>query len=344
MYSVRTKATVKTMTVTAQLSPGPRAVVEAAGVELTTELDLVEERLRATLVDPANTFLTRAATHLIDAGGKRFRPMMVLLGAHFGPARPPAVIDAAVMAELVHVATLYHDDVMDEAPVRHGVVTANTRWNNTIAVLLGDYLLARAADLGASLGHETVKLQVQTLGRLVRGQIEETVGAGAGVDRIGHTLRVISDKSASLISMAVRLGAIVSDAGQEVTEILGLYGELLGVAFQISDDILDIAGTERQLGKQPGADLREGIVTLPVLYAVEHDPSLADIVLSGPLVDARARQGALDLLRTSPGLDRARQEAFKYAERAKGLLGDLPQIPARVALHALCDFAVARGN
>jgi heptaprenyl diphosphate synthase len=339
--------------VTAQRFSGPRAAVESAGVDLTAELDQVEEALRATLVDTQNAFITRAATHLIDAGGKRFRPMMALLGAQFGPAESKAedllagsssnaAVDAAVVAELVHVATLYHDDVMDEAPVRHGVVTANTRWNNTIAVLLGDYLLARAADLGANLGDEAMKLQVSTLRRLVRGQIDETIGAAEGVDRIGHCLRVMSDKSASLISMAARLGAMVGGADPHVTKALEMYGELLGVAFQIADDILDIAATEDELGKKPGTDLREGIVTLPVLYAVADNPALADVVLNGPITDDASREFALDLLRCSAGLQRAREEAARYAERAKDMLYDLPDIPARAALYALCDFAIGR--
>jgi heptaprenyl diphosphate synthase len=329
--------------VTAQRLSSPQAAVESAGLDLSADLDQVEQALHTTLADAKNAFVNRAAVHLIDAGGKRFRPIMALLSAQFGPS-PHAGINAAVVAELVHVATLYHDDVMDEAPVRHGVVTANTRWNNTIAVLLGDYLLARAADLGANLGEPALKLQVHTLRRLVRGQIDETIGAAEGVDRIGHCLRVMSDKSASLISMAVRLGAMVSGADSHVIRALELYGELLGVAFQISDDILDNAASEASLGKKPGTDLREGIVTLPVLYAVEDDPALADYVLAGPIADEAARAHALDLLRSSPGLDRARQEAARYAERAKEMLYDLPPIPARKALNALCNFAIARST
>ncbi|MEV4311273.1 polyprenyl synthetase family protein [Actinocrispum sp. NPDC049592] len=327
--------------VTSQRFPSARAAVEAAGVDLRAELDQVEHGLRATLRDPENPFLSKAATHLIEAGGKRFRPLMVLLGACFGTDRT-SVVDAAQLAELVHVATLYHDDVMDEAPVRHGVVSANTRWNNTIAILLGDYLLARAAALAATLGDEAVRLQARTFARLVRGQIDETVGPGKGVDRIGHCLRVMADKSSSLISMAVRLGATVSGAPGQVADALALYGELLGISFQISDDVLDICASEHLLGKQPGTDLREGIVTLPVLYAVEDNPTLAEIVLSGPLTDERTRSHAIALLRESPGLQRAQREACQHAERAKELLYDLPDIPAKTALINLGDFAAGR--
>ncbi|MET0233028.1 MAG: polyprenyl synthetase family protein [Kibdelosporangium sp.] len=332
-------------TVIAQRLSSPRAVVdavdEALAASLRTRLDQVEDRLRGTLKDPADPFVSQSATHLIDAGGKRFRPMMVLLGAQFGAVAPESVLDAAVVSELVHVATLYHDDVMDEAPIRHGVVTANTRWNNTIAVLLGDYLLAKAAELAADLGEDALRLQVRTLGRLVRGQIAETVGPRAGVDPIGHCLRVMSDKSASLIAMAVRLGAMVSDADSHVEEALSTYGELLGMAFQISDDILDIAATEAELGKVPGTDLREGIVTLPVHYAIADNPKIADLVAE-PILDDAARADVLELLRSSPGLDRARAEADRHAQRAKDMLDQLPAIPARAALAALCDFVTTR--
>jgi geranylgeranyl pyrophosphate synthase len=332
-------------TVTAQGLSGPRSVVDAVGEELaaslSAQLELVEGRLREVLADPANEFLSTSATHLIDAGGKRFRPMMTLLGAQFGTVTTPDVVDAAVVSELVHVATLYHDDVMDEARIRHGAVTANARWTNTVAVLLGDYLLATAADVGARLGDSALRLQVRTFGRLVRGQMAETVGPRPGVDPVGHCLRVMSDKSASLIAMAIRLGAMVGEADQGVVSALDMYGELIGVAFQISDDVLDITATEAQLGKVPGTDLREGIVTLPVRYAIEDNPEIAGMV-AHPVTDDDERAAVLAILRDSPGLDRARTEAARHAERAKDMLHDLPAIPARAALAALCDFVTTR--
>lgn len=305
------------------------------------QLGEVETRLRETLRAPGDGFLGRASTHLIDAGGKRFRPMMVLLGARFGEPCTEKVLDAAVLAELVHVATLYHDDVMDEAQVRHGAVTANTRWSNTVAVLLGDYLLAKAAELGAGLGDAAMRLQIRTLGRLVHGQMAETVGPQAGADRIGHCMRVMSDKSASLIAMSTRIGAVVTDADSHVADLLEVYGELIGTAFQISDDILDIEADERDLGKAPGTDLREGIVTLPVLYAIEHDPGIADLVAE-PIADDTRRAEVIGVLRASPGLERARREAERHVQRAKDVLYDLPSVPARDALFALCDFVTRR--
>jgi heptaprenyl diphosphate synthase len=327
--------------VIAQRFPSPLAAAESGGVPLAADLREVEHRLRATVSDEQDSFLGKSAIHLIEAGGKRLRPMMALLGGHFGPD-PARAVDAAVIAELVHVGTLYHDDVMDEATVRHGIVTANTRWGNTVAVLLGDYLIARAAEIGARVGPEATKLQVRTLRRLVRGQMAETVGPAPGVDRIGHCLRVMADKSASLFAMSVRLGAELSGADPTVAAALERYGELLGSAFQIADDILDIAAAETTLGKRPGTDLREGIVTLPVLYAVEDNPALAPLVLNGPLADDNARAEALAVLRVSTGLERARREATRYAERAKDVLYGLPGVPARDALVALGDFAIGR--
>jgi heptaprenyl diphosphate synthase len=338
----RIPATVDVMqTVTAQRFSDVRAIVEAHDASLAAQLDEVERRLRATLANPRDAFISKAATHLIDAGGKRFRPLMVLLGASFGSLND-RVLDAAVVTELVHVGTLYHDDVMDEARIRHGVASANVRWNNTVAVLLGDYLLAKAAEISSRLGEEVMQLQVRTLNRLVTGQIAETVGPREGVDRIGHCLRVMADKSASLISMAAKLGAMMAGADPRVAETLEQFGELLGIAFQISDDVLDIAADATNLGKAPGTDLREGIVTLPVLHAMADNPRLAEIVHAGPVTDDNERAEALELLRTSPGLDRARQDAVRYAERAKSLLHDLPALPARAALAALCDFVTGR--
>jgi heptaprenyl diphosphate synthase len=335
------EATVNAMNTSTRARTILDTVDDELAAHLRARLTQVEVRLRETLRDSENTFLARAATHLIEAGGKRLRPTMVLLGAQFGDPDTESVLDAAVVAELVHVATLYHDDVMDEAQVRHGAVTANTRWNNTVAVLLGDYLLARAADLGADLGDAALRLQVRTLGRLVRGQMAETVGPQPGVDKVGHCLRVMSDKSASLIAMSIRLGGMIARASDDMVSALDRYGEVLGMAFQISDDILDIEATEHDLGKAPGTDLREGIVTLPVLYSIEHDPGIADLV-ADPITDAARRAEVLAVLRASPGLERARQEAQRHVQRAKDILHDLPDIPARAALFALCEFVTGR--
>lgn len=318
--------------------------------ELRTGLALVEERLQEVLRSPGHPELTEAATHLVRAGGKRLRPLMALAGAAFGDGRDEA-ISAAVLVELVHVATLYHDDVMDEAPMRHGVTSANSLWGNKKAVLLGDYVLACAARVGAGLGDYALRSQAETFGRLVRGQFLETTGPFEDCGRHApyeHHIQVMADKSASLIAMAGRLGAQVSGADERTIETLGQYGELIGVAFQISDDVLDISASTTDLGKSAGTDLREGIVTLPMLHALDDEgpgaARLREIIGHGPVSDPAVRQEALGLLRDSAGVVRALAEAHGYAAKAKDLALSLPDRPARALLVGLSAFVVDRGE
>src|SRR3954452_19325703 len=196
----------------------------------------VELRLHE-VVQSANPMLTEAAAHLVDAGGKRFRPLLALLAAHLGCGVSSAVVAAAVVVELTHQATLYHDDVMDEANVRRGVQAANARWTNTVAILTGDYLFARASDLTAGLGTEATHLQSRTFARLVEGQIAETAGPGEGQDPVEHHLQVVADKTASLISTSARLGALMSGAPAHDFDTVARFGELIGIGFQLSDDL-----------------------------------------------------------------------------------------------------------
>jgi heptaprenyl diphosphate synthase len=311
-------------------------------------LGQVEEMLRET-VESANPLVTAAARHLVDAGGKRFRPLLVALGAQFGATGAGRdVVHAAVVVELTHLATLYHDDVMDEALVRRGAESANARWGNAIAILTGDYLFARAADLAADLGPEAVRIQARTFSRLVHGQIAETSGPQAGEDAIAHHLRVVSQKTGSLIATSARFGALFGGATGEQVEAMAGYGETIGVAFQLSDDLLDIASESDQSGKTPGTDLREGVPTLPVLYALDADDSdaaamrLREILASGPVTDDALHAEALGLLRESVALKRARETVRSQAERARASLSVLPDGPARRALESLCDFIADR--
>jgi heptaprenyl diphosphate synthase len=310
--------------------------------DLRRRLSEVEDRLRDVLRDAQNRFVAVGTTHLIEAGGKRVRPLLTLLGAQFGEPDRPKVIDAAVITELVHVGTLHHDDVMDEALVRHGVATANALWGNSLAVLLGDLLLARAAELGAELGTGALRLQACTLARLVRGQLLEAVRAPRGADPMAHCLAVMADKSASLIAMAVQLGAQVSGADHATCAALARYGEYLGIAFQIADDVLDIRSPSTESGKTPGTDLREGVVTVPVLHALAEDGPDADrlreILSTGAVTDPDLHAEALELLRRSPGMVLARADARRYAEDARAELADLPPLRARAVLEGLCDF------
>jgi heptaprenyl diphosphate synthase len=313
---------------------------------VTATLALVEDALRDN-VGSADPLIAEAARHLMDAGGKRFRPLLVALGAQFGDPQAADIVPAALVVELTHLATLYHDDVMDEAAVRRGAPSANARWGNSVAILVGDFLFARAADIAATLGVEAVRLQAQTFSRLVHGQIAETAGP-RGSDPIEHYLHVIAEKTASLMATSARYGGMFSGAAPEHVEALAGYGETIGVAFQLSDDLLDISSESVQSGKTPGTDLREGVPTLPVLYALAGDDTdasavrLRELLSSGPLVDDALHAEALGLLRESAAMKRARETVRSYAEEARACLTPLPDGMPRRAMEALCDFIADR--
>jgi len=309
-------------------------------------LDRVEALLRESVRSDFSLVGT-AARHLVDAGGKRFRPLLTLVAAHVGDPLGTGVVESAVVVELTHLGTLYHDDVMDEASVRRGGVSANVRWTNTVAILTGDYLFSRASDLLADLGPEAVRVQARTFGRLVTGQIRETAGPPPDGDPVEHYVTVLEEKTGSLIATAALLGAMFGGVGPEGADLLRRYGELIGVAFQLSDDLLDIASDSAESGKTTGTDLREGIRTLPVLYALRSSSTEPDAVrlrelLAGPLTADGPLTEALGLLRRSAAMEEARAVLVSYADRARSLLDDLPASPARDALVALADFVVAR--
>jgi len=309
-----------------------------------TGLEQVETRLRE-VVRSSHPLLSESASHLVTAGGKRFRPLLTLLAAHLGDPTRPEVVDAAVVVELTHLATLYHDDVMDEAPVRRGAASANTRWTNTVAILTGDYLFARASDLTAGLGTQATHLQSQTFARLVEGQIAETAGPSEGQDPVAHHLQVLADKTGSLIATSARLGALMAGAPAEVVDKVATYGELYGVAFQLSDDLIDIASDPEQSGKTPGTDLREGVATLPVLLVRqgidEESESLATL-LEGDLSGDAELAEALSRLRAHPAMAQARAILQDHADRARVVAGTLPPSAAREALLVLTDYVLAR--
>jgi heptaprenyl diphosphate synthase len=325
-------------------------VFDIADQELESSVVAMLEDIETALRDrvlSADPLVTEAAQHLLVAGGKRFRPLLVALGGHLGGPRTPELVPAAVCVELTHLATLYHDDVMDEAVVRRGATSANARWSNSVAILVGDYLFARAADLAADLGTEAVRIQARTFARLVHGQIAETVGP-RGSDAVAHYLQVVADKTASLIATSARFGGMFGGSEPAAVEVLAQFGETIGVAFQLSDDLLDIASESTESGKMPGTDLREGVPTLPVLYALASADAdaasarLRDILSGGAVTDEARLEEALGLLRESAALKRARETVRWYAERARGQLVPLPDLPARRALAALCDVIVDR--
>jgi heptaprenyl diphosphate synthase len=307
-------------------------------------LQEVERRL-GQAVDSDAPFVAEASRHLMQAGGKRFRPMLVLVAAEFGDPKAAGVVPAAVGVELTHLASLYHDDVMDEADLRRGAKSANARWDNSVAILTGDYLFGQASEVVADLGPQAVRIQARTFMRLVEGQIRETVGAREGEDPLQHYLRVVADKTGSLIATSARYGALMSGAGERAETLLTEFGERIGTAFQLSDDVIDVASETGQSGKTPGTDLREGVPTLPVLLArASDDPADARLLelLAGDLTDDGRHAEALALLREHPAMDEARAEVSRSADEARKLLEELPDTPARTALAGLCDLVVNR--
>ena len=311
---------------------------------VTALLERIErELLAAAVADTA--FATQAAQHIISAGGKRFRPLLVVLASMLGsdPADDSQVARAALVVELTHVASLYHDDVMDEAELRRGAPSANRRWDNNVAILVGDLLFSRASSIVATLGVEYVTLQAETFARLVQGQLAETRGPQPGDDPLAHYLSVVADKTGSLIATSARFGGMVAGVSPAALAALSAYGEEIGVVFQLSDDIIDIASDVA--GKTPGTDLRAGVPTLPTLLAQRStDPSDARLLslLSGGIDNDAEVAEALGLLRAHPALEAARTEVARRADVARAHLAPVPEGPATDALLALCDTVVTR--
>jgi heptaprenyl diphosphate synthase len=304
----------------------------------------VEERLEREIRSEA-PFVTHAARHLMHAGGKRFRPLLVLLAAEVGDPTRPEVVTSACVVELTHLASLYHDDVMDEAELRRGAESANSRWDNHVAILTGDFLFSKSSELTASLGADAVRIQAETFTKLVEGQILETLEPGPDEDALAHYLRVVEGKTGSLIATSARYGARFSGASREVEEALTAYGEKVGIAFQLSDDILDVASDSDESGKTPGTDLREGVPTLPVLMAQRStDPADARLLelLDGDLTDDARHAEALDLLRKHPAMAESRQYVLDRAREAQELLGALPDGPVKDALDAFATLIATR--
>jgi heptaprenyl diphosphate synthase len=317
----------------------------ALAAEVVDGLTLVETQL-ADATRSEEKLLAEASTHLLEAGGKRFRATLVLLAGQFGNPRDPRVVSAATAVELTHLATLYHDDVMDEAVIRRGHQSANSRWTNTIAILTGDFLFARASRILASLGAEAVGIQADTFTRLVSGQIAETIGPQDGQDPLQHYLRVVKDKTASLVATAGKFGAMYSGAPAEVESRIEPACEAIGVAWQLSDDILDVASDSDQSGKTPGTDLREGVRSLPVLYALASsrpaDARLRELLTSADLTEPVLHAEALGLLRVNPAMQEARADLRRWAAVAREQIAGLPDVPARAAFEGLCGYVVER--
>ncbi len=300
----------------------------------TGDLARLEEALRQSVVgdDP---FLNEVASHLVDAGGKRLRPALTLAAAALGGAEASEdTLLGGVSVELVHLASLYHDDVMDEASQRRGVPSVNARWGNLVAIVAGDFLLARSAEIAAGLGTEIAGLLAATLARLCQGQVAE-VRSAFQLDREEKDyLNAIANKTAALMSTACRIGALTAGLDRGVVETVTRYGECFGMVFQIRDDIMDVVASEAQLGKQPGQDLVEGIYTLPVLRALADDRLGGELRnLLGRRLDTAGRDRAREIVAASSGIAEAEEVAQRYAVEAAEMAGSLGpgEIPEALA-------------
>ena len=290
--------------------------------------------------------VVETSRHLVEAGGKRLRPLLTLISAQFGDPTNYDIIKAAVCCELTHLATLYHDDVMDDAVLRRGVISANKKWNNAVAILTGDYLFSKVSDMLADIGPEAVKLQAKTFERLVIGQIKETQGKSEGLSQIDHYMKVVADKTGSLIATSARFGALLSGASPNVVETLTKFGEKIGVAFQVADDLLDIASNETASGKTPGTDLKEGIPTLVTLFVMaDNDPADKDLInkLNKPISDEDL-PNVISELRKHKALKKVQDYLSKVATEANDLLIDLPAGAAKEALNNLTFALVNRST
>ena len=322
----------------------PDSALEA---EVRDGLAKVEESLAAT-AHPDDELLTEVSRHSIAAGGKRFRAMLVLLAAQFGDPEDPRVIEAAVAIELTHLATLFHDDVMDEALVRRGHPSVNSRWSNSVAILTGDFLFAQASQILAGLGPDAVRIQAETFSRLVTGQMAETIGPRPGQDPLDFYMYVITEKTGSLIATAGRFGALFSGAPAGVADQIAAACEQIGVAWQLSDDVIDIASDSSQSGKTPGTDLRQGVRTLPVLYALRStgqspaDARLRWLLDEADLTDEALLAEALTLLRGHHAMKESRADVLNWLHEARVSIRALPDGPAQAAFLALCDFVEKR--
>ncbi|TMK16366.1 MAG: polyprenyl synthetase family protein [Actinobacteria bacterium] len=311
--------------------------------EIAARLDRVEEELEKAVAADSD-LLSASARYLLQAGGKRFRPMLVLLAGYFGDPADPRLIPGSVAIELSHLATLYHDDVIDESADRRGVPSANARWDNTVAILTGDYLFALASEMSADLGPDVCRLLARTITVLCDGQIREVDAAGSLEQDEDGYLEVIRRKTGSLIATSCRLGGVLSDAAPEHVETLEAFGESLGLAFQLSDDIMDVTSTQLELGKEPGTDMKEGVYTLPVLHALHRGPDRQELrhLLAQGAPDGERLVRALQIVRGEGSIGHARGAVGAEVQRAVGLATQLPESAARDALVQLTRFLAFR--
>lgn len=311
---------------------------------MATDMERVETALRGSVLS-SDPFLSDVAGHLVSAGGKRLRPALALCSAYAAKGIGPAAEDAitgGISVELVHLGSLYHDDVIDEAETRRGVPSVNARWSNIVAILAGDYLLARASSLAASLGADVAALLAATIGELCRGQVLELQHLFDADRSVDAYLSAISGKTASLFGTACRVGGMVSAVDDPTLEALTEFGHHLGMCFQIVDDVLDITATDEELGKPAGNDILEGVYTLPVIHALAGSPELRDLL--GRKIDRSQLEVARTLVKAGDAVDRSIETARGHAADASAVLASTTALDADVVdgLTRLVDTLVTR--
>lgn len=339
---------------TAKLPAGFDVLAEdvTLAAEVAEALIKVEEDLLSSLTS-ADELVNASARYLAQAGGKRVRPLLTVLTSMLGDGVDDRVRRAAAVMEMTHLATLYHDDVMDSAPVRRGAPAAHHVWGNSVAILTGDLILARASRLMSELGLQASEIQAQTFERLVMGQLHETVGPRADEDAYAHYLGVIGDKTGSLVAAAARLGAHFGGCSAQTISMLQDYGEAVGVAFQLADDVIDLTADAESSGKTPGTDLREGVATLPVLLLRQQAEDASapqgqrDAVallnlIDGDLSSDEALAQAVAAVVAHPVTEQSWQVAHSWAERAKQAVVELPESTVKSALISFADAVVDR--
>lgn len=311
--------------------------------ELERDMESVEHGIE-TATRHTESMINEMSSHLSAAGGKRMRPVLVLLTSRLGSGPNKDVIDAAVVMEVTHLGTLYHDDVMDQAPRRRGVDTAHTIWGNNVAILTGDLLFARASNLVSGLGEEALKLQAQVFEELVLGQLHETLGPGENQDPIEHYISVLRDKTGSLIALSARLGALLAGADRKFQEPLQLFGERIGIAFQLMDDIIDIQSDKEKSGKTPGTDLLAGVPTMPTLmlrsFEDGESKDLLELIQNGLTEENLAE--VVSKLRVHPVMKQAYEATKQWAEDAIDAISSLPEGSVKAALIAFARAVVER--
>ncbi|WP_053385248.1 polyprenyl synthetase family protein [Leucobacter celer] len=319
---------------------------------LQDQLELIEAEL-AEHLRFASPIADAPARYLMDAGGKRIRPMLTLLTSELGDGPDELVRRAAQAVELTHLASLYHDDVMDDAKLRRGVPAAQTVWSNSVAILAGDLLFARASSLVSGMGEEAILLQARTFERLCLGQLHETVGPQEGDEPIAHYIQVLADKTGALIATAARMGVMFGHGPAEYADPVMEYGERIGVAFQLIDDVIDLSPKKEQTGKRAGTDLRAGVATLPYLLLQQRagenpaDAELLGRIDAGAAAIAEGADPALldpevEALRAHEVTRETEATAKRWAEEAKQALEVLPKSPVKRALERMADSIVNR--